>query len=122
MVKSPPSKPELLDGFEDWLEYIAKYIKNFNFQDAISNLAYSNGNRFSAGGCGGCLGQTTAAGEEWYMCEMKYPREFYVLKDDKGKVVKSAFFKKELLNAVKDGYNIERREHAGCPAFKKLFE
>lgn len=118
VVKSPESSKELLEGLGNWLEYIANYIKNFNAKQATSNLAYSNGNRFALGGCGGCLGQTTKDGRDYHICEVKYSREYFVLKSPEGKVIQSAFLEKDLTKRY-DGCTIERRVSEPCPAWTK---
>lgn len=118
VVRYGLSNKTLLDGLENWLEYIADYIGGFTYQDAISNLAYSNGGKYRL--CGGSVGEKTKTGLDAFICEMKYPRVFFVAKID-DRVIDSSFFKNELLEKHPNCI-IEERTHQGCPAWKFLWE
>lgn len=118
VIKYGNSSPNLLNGLEHWMEHISNYISNFTYKDAISNMAYSNGGKFNL--CGKCLGDKTKNGLDAFICEMKYPRRYFIAKEG-DKVVNSSFYKNELLQKNQNCI-IEERTHQGCPAWKFLWE
>jgi hypothetical protein len=113
-----PQKPEQdcpqfsqqeLDGFEYFLEYISKYLQNFDETKALSNLA-------------------AHSYEKKWMCKTKSgwkcpyidKFEYKVLLDNNKKIIKSIHADEEFSNAeIKDGMTIEARIYEGCPAWKK---
>lgn len=118
-VKSPPSSPELLNGLEEWLAYISNYITNFGEDDKFSHLASSGSGKFVH--CGGSCGEYNKEGREAHMCEIKYPRVYFVGYDEDDKFIGSSFSKKDLDNNKKIA-KVETINHPGCPAFKHLWE
>lgn len=115
VVKYDTSNQELLDGLERWLEYIADYIEGMDYSKAVANMAYNTDKKFFL--CGGCLGEKTKTGLDVSICEMKYPRTYFVSKKD-GKIIKSSFIKSDL---DKDTI-IEEVTHPGCPSWSFLWK
>ncbi len=94
---------EQLAGFEHYLEHVYKIINKFSESDAKLNYAADN--------------QSTQwlckAGKTW-RCPYLDPVEYYILKDEQGEIVKSAFKKKDL--KIKEDHSIEKKKYSGCPA------
>ena len=106
--RSPSQELEFSDsqikGFEHYLEHLNKVIEEFDEDTAMSNYGADNGHKWLCG----------PARSGW-ICPLKEPYDYYILKDKKGKAVKSAF-KKEDLTASK-GQKIEKVSYEGCPRF-----
>jgi len=115
---------QTLEGFEHYLEKINEIINNFSYSDAKSNLA--NNKPQKGKGFNGRLlcgrakekGQLKKDGTLMWHCAFKFPYDYFVLLDEKGKQVKSAFSISDF-GAIKQGYTIDKREYAGCPAHNK---
>ena len=95
--------PEQLSGFEHYLEHVYKIINKFTEDDAKLNYAVDS--QESRWLC--------KAGKTW-RCPYLDPVEYYILRDEEGELVKSAFKKEDL--KVKEGYSIKKMQYAGCPA------
>lgn len=99
-----------LKGFEKYLAYLYKLVNNFTEDDARRNFAYDNPKKK----------WLCKAGATWE-CPARQPRDFYVLTDERGKVMKSAFDKESLDKIVKPGQAVERRRYEGCPKHNVTF-
>lgn len=99
-----------LKGFEKYLAYLYKLVNNFTEDDARRNFAYDNPKKK----------WLCKAGATWE-CPARQPRDFYVLTDEKGKVIKSAFDKESLDKVMKPGQAVERRRYEGCPKHNVTF-
>lgn len=110
-----------LAGAEVYLENIAEYLSDWTEEKAVKGLAKDSvKNRFL---CGKTPMDMNAAGDKpAFVCAAKYPRIYYVLKDENGKFVTSSFDKKELDKRTKEGYSVETKVYPGCPGWKNLFE
>lgn len=110
-----------LAGAEAYLENIAEYLSDWTQEKAKANFAKDSiKNRFL---CGKTPMDMNAAGTApAFVCAAKYPRIYYVLKDESGKFIKSAFDKKELDKGLKEGYTIESKMYNGCEAWRHTFE
>lgn len=99
-----------LKGFEKYLAYLYKLVNNFTEDDARRNFAADNPKKK----------WLCKAGATWE-CPARQPRDFYVITDSNGKVIKSAFDKDSLDKLVKKGQAIERRRYEGCPKHNVTF-
>jgi hypothetical protein len=113
---------ETLEGFRDYLEYISKYLANFTYKDAISNLAASQNYQKGFKGpvvCGKAsyIGQLKKNGEPMYFCKYKFPTKYFGIYNEKGELTR-ADFKSENLKP-KDGETVLEIEYPGCPRFNK---
>jgi hypothetical protein len=111
---------EELEGFEVYLNDVAKYLQKFNFQDAISNTAYDKGWLSDQGFQGRIVcGRTKARGElkkngklAW-CCPMKHPGTYFALYDKEGKYLRGFWERPDL----KPGEFVLEQEYKGCYAF-----
>jgi hypothetical protein len=94
---------EQLAGFEHYLEHVYKIINKFTEPDA--KLNYAADSQHSQWLC--------KAGKTW-RCPYLDPVDYYVLKNEEGEVVKSAFKEEDL--KIKDSHTIEKMHYVGCPA------
>ena len=100
---------EQLKGFEHYLEQVYSSINNFSEEDSVSNFAIDGGWK-TKWMCG-----PTKSGWE---CPLKHPYEYYVLKNNRGKVIKSSL--ENNLVIEKKGQKIEKLEYEGCPKFQNV--
>lgn len=120
---------EELEGFELFLTEIQKILNNFNEKTAVSSFAYDKGfpnkdQGFSGRAvCGRSqfAGQLKKDGTPMWACKAKHPQEFWLLKNDKGETIKSAFLDdKKSLQELKKKHpksKIEKFFYSGCPRF-----
>jgi hypothetical protein len=100
---------EEIKGFEHYLEHLNELISNFSEEDAKSNFATDNGHRWLCG-----------PAKSGWICPLHKPYDYYVLKDKKGKVIKSAFKEEELTADESKGQKIEVIHYEGCPKFNNV--
>ena len=93
-----------IKGFEHYLEHLNKMINDFDEPTAKSNYGFDNGHKWLCG-----------PAKSGWICPLKEPYNYYILKNKKGQTVKSAF-KEEDLSPVK-GEKIEVVNYEGCPRF-----
>ena len=98
---------EQLKGFEYYLEQVFNAINNFSEKDSVSNFAFDGGFKTKW-----MCGPTKKTGWE---CPLKHPYEYYVLKNNRGKVIKSSL--EDDLVIEKKGQKIEKLQYEGCPKF-----
>jgi hypothetical protein len=120
-----------LEGFEFFLNEIQKIINKFDEKIATSSMAYDKGYPSkNEGFCGRAVcgraefaGQLKKDGTPMWHCKAKFAQEFWVLKNEKGETVKSAFLDdKKSLKEIMDKYpnsKIEKFIYNGCPKFQK---
>lgn len=116
---------EQLAGFESYLEFLFKKINNFTEKDAKANLAANKpfakkGEGFKGRtmcGKAGYPGQLKKDGTPMWHCTLKFPFDYYVLKDKDGRVISTAFEKKDLTE--KENCTIVKVRYEGCPAYNK---
>lgn len=135
-VKMKNLSAEELEGLELQLTQIQNFLDNFDEDDAISNLAatkYEDNRGFPPDGSfGGLLqcgkdGYKIRKGEPLldkegnpivaYICPYRKPLDYYVIKNEDGKIVKS-FFKEDkdsYESKLKEGEFIELVNYKGCP-------
>jgi len=114
---------EKLDGFELYLEYLFEQINNFDERHATTNLAAhkpfaKKGEGFKGRtmcGRAGFAGQKKKDGNPMWHCAFKFPFDYYVKQDKDGRVIESAFEKKDLTESK--GCTILQKKYSGCPAF-----
>lgn len=115
---------EELDGFEIYLAGVFNIINNFTELDSTTNLpAYEKYPPPEDGFVGPLLcgyGKypghiKPATGLPYWVCEYKWPYDYYALLDEKGKVLKVSKDEEELQGI--EGI-VEKRHHEGCPAHK----
>jgi hypothetical protein len=118
---------EVLDGFEQYLAHISNYLGNFSLKDAYSNFAADKpypkkGEGFKGPlvcGYGKYPGHKDKTGREYWVCDYKWPFDYYALINKKsGKVMDTAMEKKDLTE-TKNSF-IEKRYYSGCPKFVSL--
>lgn len=93
---------EQLKGFEQHLEQVNNIINNFSEENAVSNYAADNGNKWLCG-----------PAKSGWICPFHLPFDYYVLVDKDGNRIKSAHDYKDL--QPKDGESIDMRSYSGCP-------
>jgi hypothetical protein len=135
IVHGLPLDENALTGLENYLTLVQQYIDTFDESVAKSDMAKSR--PFPKDGtfsgplmCGRAKfpGDLKKDGNPHYYCPYKFPFVYYVLKDEKDKIVSSAFEEElEVLfnkqhDAEKVGsvLNIEQKVYEGCPAWKKF--
>jgi hypothetical protein len=126
VIKMPPVSDLELDGFQEQLTLIQKYLTNFNERTAKSRLAakadYPKDNSF--GGPLMCGFAKTADelkkdGTPKWSCAAKHPFKFFHIKEN-DKIIDSCFLDQEKDYRKKYPDKIfELIEYAGCPAFYK---
>jgi hypothetical protein len=89
-----------IKGFEHYLEYVNKYINDFNENSAESNFAVDNPKN-----------KWMCSVGNW-KCPYKDSFDYYVKLNDKNEIVESNF-----TGEFKDikGFTVEKRKYAGCP-------
>ncbi len=132
-VKMKDISEEELEGLEFHLTEIQKFIDNFDEETAESNFAGAQGYP-SDGTFGGPLmcgkdGYKISKGQPVldksgqpivaYICSHRKPLDYYVLKDENGKIIKSVFKENKDSLKAKDGQTIEMIEYKGCPYWNK---
>ena len=132
-VKMNDISEEELEGLEFHLTEIQKFIDNFDEETAQSNFAGAQGYP-SDGTFGGPLmcgkdGFKISKGQPVldkagnpivaYICPHRKPLDYYVLKDQSGKIIKSAFKDNKDSLVAKEGQTIELMEYGGCPYWNK---
>ena len=94
---------EQLDGFEYYMEHMFHIVNNYDENVAKTNFAEENPkNRWLC-----------QAGKTW-VCPYRDAKDYYVLLNAEGEILKSAFLKKEL--KANKNQKIEKRKYEGCPA------
>ena len=132
-VKMKDISEEELEGLEFHLTEIQKFIDNFDEETAESNFAGAQGYP-SDGTFGGPLmcgkdGYKISKGQPVldksgqpivaYICSIGKPLDYYVLKDENGKIIKSAFKENKESLKAEEGQTIEMIEYKGCPYWNK---
>lgn len=117
---------EELEGFEQFLTQVQKIFNNFDEETAKSNFAYDKGYGSGFTGrvvCGASRveGELKLDGTPKWNCPSKFPRDYWVLLNDKKEIIASSFLheKEKLEKKLKDGIGvkIEKRHYLGCPKF-----
>lgn len=133
IVEMEPLKDRELEGFEHQLTVIQEQIDNFSEEVATYNLAATKGFP-SDGSFGGVLScgkicRTNRAGEPKFdengklmpvfICEYRRPQEYYIMKNEEGKIVKSIPASKEEqvkeLSKQNPNWTVEYKFYEGCP-------
>lgn len=122
-VKKPFQKTkiteQLLAGFESWLEYMAEYLEDFDYEKGVSNFAAHDPSRKFL--CGKEMGSLDKENNEAFVCGFRYPFLYWVLLDGE-KIIKKSRNREELEYIRRDGMTLEMREQSGCPAWKHNWE
>jgi hypothetical protein len=127
-IKMPSVTEEELNGFQQFLTYVQKYLDNFSEDTAKSNMAakadYPKDNSF--GGpimCGKAKkGELKKDGTPAWCCSAKFDNKYYHIKDQNGKIIDSCFVEdiEEYSKKYKDKeVKFDLFEYEGCPAFIK---
>lgn len=129
IIKMNELSDEELRGFEIELTQIQKYLDNFTFQTALSNLAakqdYPKDNSF--GGplqCGRAThkGQLKKDGSVMYHCAYKFEFYYYKINDMQGNMVTSCSieaYDEFVKKYPEDKFLYEMIHYKGCPAHQK---
>lgn len=107
--EAPKPTKEQLEGFEEYLKYIAGYVSSFDEQKAVENLAINSPKKKWM--CGSDV-------EGKWICPSRLPATFYIGLDKSDKFVKSSFKREELFNDPKIAL-INKVEYKGCPYWRK---
>lgn len=117
-----------LEGFEHFLTQIQSIINNFNEKSAIGGLAFNKGYPSKEEGFSGKVvcgraefkGQLKKDGTTMWHCPFKFPTNYFVLLDEEKNIISSSYNKNDMDRKRKNGigFIVEKREYAGCPAFK----
>ena len=126
---------EELEGFKYQLDATQKYLDNFSDVTALSNMAavkgYPKDGTFGGPLVCGREGFKQSRGElvldaqgnkiPNYICPYRQARDYYVLLDKNGKILKSTFAEtpEELVADDAAGEKIECRNYNGCPHWNK---
>jgi hypothetical protein len=110
---------DILAGFESFLVYISDCLNDFTYRDALANMAINDPAKRWL--CGKRLGDLNKAGEPAWICEFKYPMNYFALYNDKKELIKTSKTKKDLDKQLKDGYTIEQEFYKGCPVHTSLW-
>lgn len=102
-----------LKGFENFLEYMAKIVVEFNKEASCNDLAWYSADRKWLCGKEGLNKEGNTA----FICQYRRPGYFYRIYDEDGGVIASSFTKEDL--SPKEGQEIKRLFYKGCPAFHR---
>ncbi len=94
----PPYSEQELKGFVKYLKYLDGQVQNFTVDTATDNLKAEKDSGFCKRVCG-----------------FREPLEYYILLDEKGKIVQSKVNEKEL--KPKEGQTVKKMNYTGCPYF-----
>ena len=127
-IKMPSISEQELEGFEEYLTQVQKYLDNFTEKTALSNMAakmdYPKDNSF--GGpimCGKAKkGQLKADGTPAWSCSAKHDLDYYHITDENNKIIDSCF--KQDFVEYTEKYKEQKVKfipfkYKGCPAFCK---
>jgi ATP-dependent helicase/DNAse subunit B len=106
-----PTKKEL-DGFEDYLAYLNKYLAEFDFKKACSSFGADNYKMKNL--CGTREDRFKDDGSPKWRCPLMEPKDYWVEVDETGKDRKSSFEESDLAGSK---YRVEKRRYLGCPRF-----
>jgi hypothetical protein len=117
-----------LEGFEYFLTEIQSIINNFNEKSAVAGLAFHKGYPNKEEGFSGRIvcgradykGHLKKDGTLMWHCPFKFPTNYFVLLDEEKNILSSSYNKNDMEEKRKNGigFIVEKREYAGCPAFK----
>lgn len=107
--EAPKPTEEQLNGFKEYLSYIAGYISNFNEKSAVENLAAKSPKKKWM--CGSDV-------EGKWICPSRKAGIYYIGIDKNEKFIKSSFNRNELL-IDKRIELITKIEYKGCPFWRK---
>lgn len=120
--KAPQISPEEMEGFLEWCGHMSEYLDGFDKVKAVSNTAKSNIENRWLCGTATYPGELKVNSQEpkWY-CSAKFPFTYFSLEEN-GKVITSDKDISVLEKIKKDGQEIKKRHHAGCGAWRHLWE
>jgi hypothetical protein len=107
--EAPKPTQEQLEGFQEYLAYIANYISSFDETKAVENLAVSSPKKKWM--CGSDV-------EGKWICPARLPVTFYIGVDKDDKFVRSSLKREELFEDPKVVL-INKTEYKGCPYWRK---
>jgi hypothetical protein len=129
-----PDDPEIvmefsedeLNNFQDILPKYYKQINNFDYEQAISNFAVDQGYPTKNEGfcknlkCGRAEypGHLKKDGSIMWHCSFKFPFEYFVVKDQKGDIVRTELHSEAVMD-IPDDHSVSIMKYLGCPRFKK---
>ena len=107
--EAPKPTAEQLDGFKEYLSYVAGYISSFNEKKATENLAANSPKKKWM--CGSDMPG------KW-ICPSRLAATYYTGHDKNDKFMKSSFSREELLKDSNIAL-INKSEYKGCPSWRK---
>ena len=135
IIRMGDMSDEELEGFEYYLTEVQEFIDNFSEEDGRRNLAATQ--RYPSDGT---FGGPLACGKDGYkmskgkplldgqgnpikafICAYRKPATYYVLLNNKGRVIKSVFEedRHELHANTSKGETVEERHYEGCPHWNR---
>lgn len=117
-IKTKKCSVRELEGFEQYLKELSKNIQNFTEVDARGGYAADKKDKLWLCGRNKSPGQLKKDGTLMWGCEFKFAFDYYVLLDNEGKVLKSAF-DAESLAPEKDQF-VEKKRYHGCPRWNRI--
>ena len=128
LLKMAPLSDEELEGFEYQLTAWQDYLDSFDESCAHDDFAFDKGFPAKEEGFSGRLmcgfakfpGQLKKDGNPMWHCGMKFPFDYYALKNSTGQIKKTSFAEeRDLLLPLKEsGDVIEKMHYEGCPRHK----
>ena len=118
---------EEIEGFGYYLEYLNKKVTSFTEKEAKSSYAADMPdvkNEFKGRVmCGRAKnkGHLKKDGKPMWHCPFKFDFEYYVIINEKGDIVKSAFEREDLPSSLAEGQIVEKRDYKGCPRYSGYF-
>jgi hypothetical protein len=109
---------QVLNGLMEYFEYLAGYLKDFDYKKATANLAANNKDKRWL--CGYCKSkdQLKKDGTPYFSCPARWKRDIYYVKNKDGDILYSTF-DVEKIELKNDGDTFEVFAYSGCPGFQK---
>jgi hypothetical protein len=134
-VKMPEVSEEELEGLEEHLSQIQRFLDDFDEYDAVSNFAgaqkYPSDGSFGGPLMCGKDGYKIFKGKPLrdkegnkvvaYICPYRKPLDYYTLKDRKDKIIRSVFLedKNKITPNIEAGETLKLTKYEGCPYWNK---
>jgi hypothetical protein len=119
----PYMPDDIVDGFEEYLSYISRYMSNFTEEHAKRGFAkYNPASKFLCGLYGNkkyMVNKKTKEKKEHdepqFICSIRDPFEYWAVIDADGNNIRSEMTVEAL--KAKDGEVVVKRKYMGCPAW-----
>jgi len=108
--EAPKPTEEQLNGFKEYLSYVAGYITEFDEKKSVGNLAANSPSKKWM--CGSDV-------QGKWICPSRLAASYYVGTDVNDKFIRSSLKREDLLNDPKVSL-INKTEYKGCPYWRKV--